>query len=347
MRPLLLTGIFFVLLAATAAAGTLLVLRGSVIPAPQKANLQPPMIVRPDTAKLSGVTAIDPTDHRTWTVRLAKSETGLTCLTAGELRGGSFGITGLDGKFRALAPGFTDGCGAPYVGARVFDARTRRDVRTVVDGFAPGLRHVVLDSANGTRNLDVSNTGVFVGVVAGYPEDIGIRVKLTFANGRTETHTFGRSPFVVPDVGGATRTFGYQVSGYPHTGCVRVMSAREVKPFSSSPVACGDIRKPFFFTALTLRQGTHGDHGMNTWNWQHPSRTVVYGSANKRLIKSMTLVGAGRAIRIRPALGSAFQLLFPATVDPQKLILVVTLRNGTVERAPAPAHLVPPPGAHR
>src|SRR2546423_799116 len=96
LRPAVVAALLFALLAASAAAATLLVLRGSVIPAPQRVDLQPPMIVEPDTARLSGVTAADPRDHKVWTVRLARSQTGLVCLTAGELRDGHFGITGLD-----------------------------------------------------------------------------------------------------------------------------------------------------------------------------------------------------------------------------------------------------------
>lgn len=343
-RPLLVGALLFVVLAASAAAATLLALRGAVIPAPKHIDLQPPMIVKPETARLSGVTATDPVDKRTWTVRLARSETGLTCLTAGELRDGKFGITGLDGRFREAAPGFTDGCASTYVGARVFDSNERRTVRTVVDGYSPGVQRVVLESVNGKRNLNVSKNGVFVGVFAGYPEDFGVRVSLVFAGGKTETHTFGRSSFVTPDPAGATRTMSYVISGAMSTGCVRVMSAREVRPFASAPPVCGSIHSPYFFKAVTLRDGAHGGNGIETWKWNHASRTLVYGSARKREVRSITLVGAGRAIRIKPSLSGAFQRLLPATVDPASVVLVVTLENGSVERARTQAHLVPTPG---
>ena len=347
-RPLLAAGVAFALLAASAAAATLLVLRGSVIPAPQKVDLQPPMIVKPDTVRLTGVTAADPVDRRTWTVRVARSETGLMCLTVGELRSGRFGITGLDGRFRTLAPGFTDGCGSHYIGARVFDSDSRQAVRTVVDGYGgPTLRAVLLESSAGTRHLRVSKDGFFVGALAGYPEDIGIRAKLIYAGGRTETHSFGHSPFVRPDAQGATRLEGFQVSNLPQLGCVRVLGAREVKPFFSAPVACGDIRGAFYFRAVTLPTGSHGGRGITTWSWQHPSRTLVYGSVRARLVKSVTLLGAGRAIRIKPAAGGGFQRLFPASVNASKLTLVVTRRDGRVERATGQAHLLPPPGARR
>jgi hypothetical protein len=343
-RPLLVGAILFVVLAASAAAATLLALRGAVIPAPEHIDLQPPMIVKPETARLSGVTARDPADRRTWTVRLARSETGLTCLTAGELRGDEFGITGLDGRFRTLAPGFTDGCAATYVGARVFDGRNRRAVRTVVDGHAPGLQRATLESGGRARELKVSKDGVFIGVLAGYPEDVVIRVTLTFGNGKTRTHTFGRSQFVAADRGGATRIESFVVSNAPRTSCVRVLSAREVRPFATAPPICGAMSSAYFFKAVTLREGSRSGTGIRGWNWQHPSRTVVYGSANRRRVKSVTLVGAGRALRMRPGINGSFQRLLPASVDPRDLVLVVTLQNGSVERARTQANLVPGPG---
>jgi hypothetical protein len=346
-HPAWVAALVFALLATTAAAATLLVLRGSVIPAPERVNLQPPMIVKPDTARLSGVTARDPSGATLWTVRLASSQTGLICMTAGELRGGRFGITGLDGRFRALAPGFTDGCGAagaPVVGSRVFDSQKRSQVRTVVDGYGgPQLRSAVLESSVGTRRLPVSKDGVFVGVLAGYPEDIGVRVNLGFADGKTETHTFGRSSFVAPDPAGATRIDAYSISGAASKICVRVLSAREVKPFSSGPAACGAVHGAFFFQARRLRQGDHGGRGFNTWHWNHASRTALYGWANKRKVLRVEVVGNG-VMHLKPALSGAFQALFPPSVDPGALTVVVTLRNGSKERGRLQAHLVAPPG---
>jgi hypothetical protein len=193
----------------------------------------------------------------------------------------------------------------------------------------------------------VSKRGAFVGVIAAYPEDVGIRLTLRFADGRTETHAFGASPLVTPDPGGAMRTFGYQIAGAQNTVCIRMESAREVKPYSLSPVACGDVHQPFFFSARTLREGDHGGRGITTWYWHHPARTVVYGSANKRLVKRLALAGPHGTLSLKPTAGNAFQALLPPRVDPHTLVLVVTLRNGAVERVHAPAHLVPPPGGHR
>jgi hypothetical protein len=343
--------LLFALLAASAAAATLLVLRGSVIPAPERENLQPPMIVKPETAKLAGVTAKDPASSRLWTVRLARSETGLVCVTAGELRDERFGITGLDGRFRQLAPGFADGCGAPgrgraaIVGARVFDSTRRGAVRTVVDGYGgAGLKTAVVVSALGTRRLAVSDEGAFVGVFAGYPEDIGLRVDLGFANRKTETHRFGLSSFIAPDSEGAIRIETFSLSGHNHTICVRVMSARDVLPFSTGPVLCGDTHSDYFFATRQLRERQHGGRGFYKWRWKHSNRTVLYGHV-RGTVKRLTVVGSGPARRITPARNGSFQIVYPVSVKPEDLTLVVTKRDGSVERKSVFWGLVEPPRA--
>ncbi|HEX6712143.1 MAG TPA: hypothetical protein VF066_02115 [Thermoleophilaceae bacterium] len=348
LRPAVVALVLFVLLAAGAAAATLLALRGSVIPAPQKEDLQPPMTVRPETAHLSGVTARDPRNATEWTVRLARSQTGLVCVTAGELRDGRFGVTGLDGRFREMAPGFSDGCGAPgrgraaIVGARVFDSGKRAQVRTVVDGYGgPKLRSVRIASAAGTHNAPVSGEGAFVAVYAGYPEDFALRLELRFDDGRLEMHRFGASSFITPDPDGALQIETTRISGFNHTLCVRVVSARQVKPFSRSAIACGDTHSDFFFRAQRLRTGEVHGNGMWGSEWHHSSRTVLFGHAHNA--RHLTVVGAGRARRVRLSRSGSFQLIYPASVNPERLALVVTKRDGSVERRSGQWALVPPP----
>jgi hypothetical protein len=339
LRPVLIAALVFALLAASAAAATLLVLRGSVIPAPKTRDLQPPMIVEAGSVHMSGVTARDPADGTTWSLRLARSRTGLVCVTAGELHGDRFGITGLDGRFRELAPGFTDGCGAAgtqraaFVGARVFDSGKRTAVRTVVDGYGgKQLRAASVETVHGTRSMRLSPDGAFLGVVAGYPEDAGLRVRLRFASGHVETHSFGRSGFVAPDPDGALRTESFQISGVDSIRCVRVGSARQVRPYSSAPLACGENGGAYFFRALRLREGTRGGAHFGTWSWKHASRTLVYGLVDKRKIERITVTGAGRARRLRPAPSGAILAIFPPSVNPHRVQLVVTLADGSAER---------------
>jgi hypothetical protein len=230
----------------------------------------------------------------------------------------------------------------------VFDSSRRGDVRTVVNGFAgPGLRGASLEAGNESKPLRHSPDGVFVGVVAGYPEDIGLSVLLRFADGKTERHDFGHSGFVAPDPAGAMRIMGYSVSGFMDRGCVRMLSAREVKPFASGPAACGKTRSPYYFAVRRLLNGQHGGSAISQWHWNHASRTVVWGYAKKRSIRSVTLVGAGKPRRLPIALNGAFQALLPPSVDPARLQVVVRFRNGATKRGRLSANLVDPPGGHR
>jgi hypothetical protein len=348
---LILAAVVFLALAGGAAAATLLALRGSVIPGPPKQDLQPPMIVKPATAHLAGITARDPGGRRVWTVRVAQSQAGLVCTTAGELVAGSFGITGLDDRFRALAPDFVDGCGksrsdrAAVIEARVFDAPRRSDVRTVVVGSAgSGLRHADLQLPGRSRRMPVSREGAFIGVVAGYPEDVGFRVRLTFADGRQSTQTFGRDQFVTPDRSGALRTEGFVISGHPEQ-CVRLVGARPIEPFTSGPVLCGHARgSRYFFDARLLRPGDKSARqGMFGWNWhRHPARTVVWGLAGSG-VRRVTIVGPHVRRPLRVTIGRSFLALFPASVDPRSLELVFELANGRIERRRAPFNVGPAP----
>ncbi|MCW2990811.1 MAG: hypothetical protein JWM73_1405, partial [Solirubrobacterales bacterium] len=128
-RRSLLLGIAIALgLAGSAAAGTLLLLRGSVIPAPQKIDVGAVQFVVPDSIRLADQRAADPDGGAPWGLQLSRSETGLVCSTVGQVVGERFGLVGLDGRFRVYEPGVVDGCGAEQenattlLGARVFDA---------------------------------------------------------------------------------------------------------------------------------------------------------------------------------------------------------------------------------
>jgi hypothetical protein len=350
---LLFAVLVFLVLAAGAASATLLALRGSVIPAPAKQDLTPPMIVRAGSVHLSGISVQDPRAARRWSLRLATSETGLICTTAGELRGKRFGITGLDGRFRTLAPGFVDGCGKPRDGraavieARVFDAPRRPDVRTVIVGYAgAGLRKAQLETTSGARAMPVSHEGAFIGVVVGYPEDTGFRVRLTFTGGKQASQTFGRNQFVTPDVAGALRTMAFSVSNRPNSLCTQMVSARQVRPFTAGPVICGNARgSSYLFDARTMHPGDHSRrHGIYSWDWQsHAARTIVWGLAGSR-VRRITIVGpGGRRDRVRHEAGGAFAAVYPPSVDPRRLTVVFEISNGRVERRHAPYNVAPLP----
>ena len=62
----------------------------------------PEQRVAPATSTVTALRAADPERGQpAWTLRLARSETGLQCSTVGQVHEGAFGLVGLDGAFRA------------------------------------------------------------------------------------------------------------------------------------------------------------------------------------------------------------------------------------------------------
>jgi hypothetical protein len=94
-----------------------------------------------------------------------------------------------------------------------------------------------------------------------------------------------------------------------------------------------------------MRKGEVHGNGMYGWQWHHSSRTVLFGHAHS--VRRISVVGAGPARRARIARDGSFQLVYPASVDPARLTLVVTKRDGSVERRRGRWALVEPPRAGR
>jgi len=198
-RVLPLAAALAIVVAASGAAATLTVLRGSPLPAPSEKVAGKQATPVPGTSRIEPMRARDPGGAPPWALRVARSKTGLVCSTVGQVVDGDFGIVGLDRRFRALPDAAVDSCGqlrhnaTSLIGARVFDAPRRRDVRTVVNGFAGSeLRSVSVEAGGSPRTLPVGPDGTFVLALRGYPEDIGIRVTLRFADGHVERHVLGR-----------------------------------------------------------------------------------------------------------------------------------------------------------
>ncbi|HEU4977028.1 MAG TPA: hypothetical protein VFT50_18205 [Baekduia sp.] len=344
LRSLPIAATLLVLSAGSAAAGTLLALRGAVIPAP--VAVPPEQTPAPGTARISELRAADPDPGAPpWTLRVARSRTGLLCSTVGQVRDGRFGLVGLDGRFRVLADGVSDSCGierrdaASLIGARVFDARRRATVRTVVSGVAgPGLRSVTVTAGGRRRRPPVGKGGTFVLPLRGYPEDLAIRVILRFGDGRREVHALGRSPSVVPDPagGGAWRTQSFRVSGDRRT-CVSFLPARPGPSPPVSPAACGDLgdglrRHGVFFAVRRIAPGTGGTpvqpQGDGHWGG-HPARTAVWGAAGDD-VAAVSVQRRGRpAQRLRLVPGAqSFLAVYPPSVDPRSLTVRVRRRDG-------------------
>jgi hypothetical protein len=346
--------------AGASAAGTLLVLRGDVIPAPRA--LAPEQTPRAGTTRLAGVRAADP--HRVgpaWTLRLATSRTGLLCSTVGQLVGGRFGIVGLDGRFRALAAGVADSCSArrrnaaSLVGARVFAADRPQDVRTVVSGVAGvTLRDVAVEARGSTHRVAVGRGGTFVAAYAGLPEDLALRISLRFADGHVERHAFGVGPMVFADPAGghAWRTQSSSLSGDDRT-CVTVVNARAGSRSIISPGACGHLaigrRAPrgLFFAVRRLVPGTGGlpatPFGEGRWG-SAPPRLLIWGAAGAEVASIDVQGPAGEpSAHTWYRANGAFAFMFGKRVRPDQIRVVVRFRDGGRLERHSSYGLVAPP----
>lgn len=350
---------------AAVAAATLYTLRGAVIPAPAAIDVPPEQTPVPSSAQVSALRIPDPAAGAPpWTVRVARSDAGYVCSTVGQVRGGRFGLVGLDGRFRELAPGIADACGQEQrsgltlVGARVLAGKRDRDVRTIVNGVGgDGLRRVAVETSRGVAPARVGAGGTFVAVLAGYPEDLRLRVSFRFADGRRQVEAFGRDPRIVPDPqgGGAWKVDAMQIAqavdgrrtapARRPTSCSSLTSARSAADGPRSPSACGRltvvgagpgiafrgaflaVRRLSSDPASTRRLGGSDVGFAGDWHG-HPARTAVWGmvGADVRSVTTVDPAGRVRPVRILP--GGALAGVFPASVDPARLRVRIRTRDG-------------------
>jgi hypothetical protein len=352
LRTLPLVAAIFVLVGASAAAGTLTVLRGSPIPAPREENAGPSQTPVPGSSRIAPMRAADPGGGPPWALRVARSRTGLVCSTVGQVVDGEFGLVGLDGRFREFSERSVDGCGrtrrntVSLAGERVLYARRAADVRTVVNGFAgPTLRAAEVEAGGTKHPVPVSADGEFVHALRGYPEDVGVRLRLRFADGHVENYPFGTDAQVIVDpLGGpAWKTQGAQFDGAEPV-CVTFQPARERRNMPVSPAACGiaDVRRPrgYWFAVRRLTR-TRGATTLERGRWVGPPRTAVWGSVGED-VRGVAVAGPGgrRELTIIP--GRRFLAIFPASVDPSSLRVELTMRDGRVRVERGDTNLVPP-----
>jgi hypothetical protein len=362
LRTPLLGAVLALTCAGGAAAGTLTVLRGSPLPVPVAAP--PEQVPEPGTSRLSEVRAPDPDGgaQPPWSLRIARSRAGLVCSTVGQVVEGELGIVGLDGRFREQPLGAADSCGIPrsdgptLIGARVFEARRRADVRTIVSGVVSAdLDEVVVETDGRRQVAERGPDGTFALALRGYPEDLSLAVEVR-AGGRTTRHLFGRDPYVTPDParGPAWRVeayaFGTPRGARPSTIlCVRFLTARRGRKYASSQGVCGDLggraRRGWFGTIRRQQGRNPKPRNLSDGFWNGlPARTAAWGAAGDDVAR-VELVGPGadrRVLNLAPG-ARTFLAVLPADVDPGSVALEVTFHDGRRERTTGDHALVPPP----
>lgn len=338
---------------ATAAA-TAAALRGSVIRAPDARVVPADQASDDGSILLASPRSADPAGGPPWALRLTRSQTGQTCTTVGQLRGGVFGIVGQDGVFRRIPPAIVDACGSGLLlGSRIVAAPTPAATRSIVYGVAGSATRAATLVAAGTRRaLRLGERGTFVAALRGFPEDTAATVELRAANGRTTRHDVGARPGLVADVGGAPawRLERYVIGTRQY--CAHLRDARgptdraaaSSSPSggrASTPTACIARRGRLDWAAdaLRLRTGQRGSPGFDRWDYRRrPPRTLLLGVARAAgTIADVTVTGAGAARVLTPAPNGTFALLLPASVDPRDLRLAVRLRDGTMQHG-RPGH---------
>jgi hypothetical protein len=336
-------------IAATSGAATAVVLREAVVTAPDPAQVPDEQTPLAGTARVIPLRAKDPGGGLPWALRVARGKTGFTCTTVGQVKDGTFGLTGLDRVFRRLPGELSDTCGqgGTLTGARLMAADKRVNVRSIVYGVAGAqLAAVTLTTAKGDRPLEIGPGGTYITALRGYPEDSLAGLVLRFRDGRTERHAFGASKENIPDPEGAQAWAVDRFVMGTRYSCAHVREARMYgENRITSPTACLGLRaseRDWVADAHTLHPGDRGVPGFDRWDWRSaPARTVVWGTARtNKAITKVVLNGAG-APRELAITGGAFAAVLPASVDPAALTLDVTLRDGTVEHGKPGDGLLP------
>ena len=347
---------------AGSAAATLTVLRGSPIPAPRSVDLQPAMTARASTQQVNPLRSAAPAGGPVFALRTGTSETGLRCVTVGEISEGRFGLTGTDGAFRDMPPALVDGCGtlsdrsAAVVGARVFDSPRYADVRTVVYGIAGRAVRSATAIVRGREQRLPLSGGAFVLTLPGYREDSEPRVRLSFSSGRTVTYRIGGEPKNIIDPTGPAWSIDFGTTGPAFedatTVCVWMRRARSNATTPRTPAVCGASRpgavgEPvdrWFFGIEHLTPGSHGSRAPSfRWDWrQAPARTIVMGYAKPNQLRSIAASAGRRRYVTTPRPSGAFAIVLPGDVAKSDVRVALTLADGTVRRYDAPVNLVHP-----
>jgi hypothetical protein len=228
----------------------------------------------------------------------------------------------------------------------VLDARRPADVRTLVSGVAgEGLRRVTIVAGGRRRTAPIGPGGTFVVALPGYPENLGLDVRLLFADGRTERHPLGVSRFVTPDPLGdrSWKVQGFVVDSFDGN-CVLVQSARSNRSPSAAPAVCGRLGRPerprgYFFA---VRRITRGDAKV----WNAPPRTLVWGGSGDD-VRRFEVQAGGDVVESTAGPSGAFVAVLPGDIPARSVRVRVFMRDGTVHRHAGDTNLIPTPRGSR
>jgi hypothetical protein len=321
---------------------------------------------RPGTARMAGFSVPDPARGQPrWTLRLATSQTGLLCSTVGQQVGGSSGSSASTvasarwppkRRMRAACAGATP---RRWWGR----ACSTRGARATSAPWCPASRATSYARCSwkpraGAGPCPCGRSGVFLAVLAGLPEDLGLRVQLRFADGHRERHGFGVAPTVVrdPPGGRAWRIQSGMISGDDRT-CMALSEARQRRNPVVSPAACGRLRRTgtgrsfrqrgIFFAVRRVTPGTGGLPAdfFGEGRWQDtPPRLIVLGAAGND-VAALDVRGPAGAARtgtwFRP--NGSFAYVFGPSVRPGEVTVTVRFRDGRRLVRRASTNLVAPP----
>ena len=310
--------------AATSGAATAVVLRETVVQPPDPATVPDEQTPLAGTAVVSDLRAADPdTAAAPWTLRVARSKTGFTCTTVGQVQDNVFGLTGLDGVFRRLPGELSDACGqgGTLTGVRVLaaDRATRRAVGRL-RRRGRHLRTATLLTATGDRTAEARRRrdlrrrtarvprgphGVAAPHVRGRPQ----------RTPQAQRRPPDRSPTPRARRRGRSRGTRWAPAGGARSSTRRGWAARNACRARPPASALRTSERTWVADARLLRTGERGVPGFDRWSWRGtPDRTVVWGVARTNdAVRSVVLRGAGAPRPVAVSEEGAFAAVLPPT----------------------------------
>jgi hypothetical protein len=159
---------------------------GSPVRGPHRGEVPPRLSPTPGSAVIAPIRVRDPYRGDAWAVRLAHTASGGVCIAAAQIRGGTLGMPGRDGRFHELPLTGTGTCGDLRTDPVLFDVAVTPDPArpvTVISGTGgPALARV---SIAGAGDIPFAS-GAFLAVLAG-DRAPRLRVVAHFKDGTTRT----------------------------------------------------------------------------------------------------------------------------------------------------------------